>query len=80
MIKRRIDELGRVVIPKEMRASLGLECLDQVEITLEDGKVILRPHDEISSLKKQIEKLENQIRTKLLEVLEGAENERKKIY
>ena len=35
MIIRRIDELGRVVISKEMRKDLGLNEHDPVEIEVE---------------------------------------------
>ena len=39
-IVRRIDDLGRIVIPKEMRRKVKIEEGDQVEITLRnDGKI-----------------------------------------
>ena len=39
-IVRRIDDLGRVVIPKEMRQTLGIREGDPLEILI-DGEVIL---------------------------------------
>lgn len=40
-IVRNIDELGRVVIPKEMRRKMGISSSDPFEIYVEDGKIIL---------------------------------------
>ena len=45
---RKIDELGRIVIPKDLRVMLRLEKEKNVEITLEDGAVILRKAEEQS--------------------------------
>jgi len=41
-IVRRIDELGRVVLPVEMRRALGLEDRDRVEIVAEGDQIVLR--------------------------------------
>lgn len=38
---RKIDSLGRVVLPAEMRRQLGMETGDLVAITVEDGRVVL---------------------------------------
>ena len=40
-IVRNIDELGRVVVPKEYRKMLGIANTDPVEICLEGEKIIL---------------------------------------
>ena len=40
-IVRNIDELGRVVVPKEIRKKLGISNTDPVEIYVEDNKIIL---------------------------------------
>lgn len=40
-IVRNIDELGRVVVPKEIRKKLGISNTDPVEIYIEGEKVIL---------------------------------------
>ena len=46
-IIRRIDELGRFVIPKEMRRYLGLEGdAAQLEIYLENDSIILKKYDD----------------------------------
>ena len=41
-MSRKVDELGRVVIPKELRRSLGIEEGDLIEISLKGHDVILR--------------------------------------
>lgn len=40
-IVRHIDELGRVVVPKEIRKKLGIENTDPVEIYVDGDKIIL---------------------------------------
>ncbi len=40
-IVRNIDELGRVVVPKELRKKLGINNGDPVEIYVEGEKIIL---------------------------------------
>ena len=41
-IVRRIDELGRIVLPIEMRRTLGISEKDPVEIFTEADSIILR--------------------------------------
>lgn len=40
-VVRQIDELGRVVIPRDMRRELGLSCGDKIAFQTEDNKIIL---------------------------------------
>lgn len=40
-IVRKIDELGRLVLPKEMRDALGWGIFTELNITTKNGKVIL---------------------------------------
>jgi transcriptional pleiotropic regulator of transition state genes len=42
-IVRKIDDLGRVVIPAEMRHVLGVQEGDQLEISLEGDHIAIRP-------------------------------------
>ena len=42
---RRIDELGRLVIPKEIRKNLKIKDNDQIEINIVDNKIILSKYD-----------------------------------
>ena len=41
-IIRNIDELGRIVVPKEMRKNLGIEEGDPLEIYSEGDSIILK--------------------------------------
>ena len=43
-IVRNIDELGRIVVPKEMRTSLDINCNDPVEISMEGDQIILKKY------------------------------------
>ena len=50
-IVRRIDELGRVVIPKEIRRTLRIREGDPLEIfTDREGEVILKKYSPIGEL------------------------------
>lgn len=44
-IVRRIDELGRIVLPAELRAKMGLKTKDSLEIFVEDDRVILKKYE-----------------------------------
>ncbi len=43
-IVRKIDELGRIVLPIELRRTLDLKEKDAVEITTEGENIILRKY------------------------------------
>lgn len=43
-IVRKVDELGRVVIPVELRRILGIEERDSLEIYMDGDKVILKKY------------------------------------
>ncbi|MBU8853400.1 AbrB family transcriptional regulator [Priestia megaterium] len=43
-IVRKIDELGRVVIPKELRKVLSIQEKDPVEIFVDDNQIILQKY------------------------------------
>ena len=45
---RRIDELGRLVIPKEIRKNLKIKDNDQVEISVIDNKIVLNKYDSLN--------------------------------
>ncbi|NLN19329.1 MAG: AbrB/MazE/SpoVT family DNA-binding domain-containing protein [Firmicutes bacterium] len=44
-IIRRIDALGRIVLPIELRRSLGISQGDALEIFVEDDKIILTRYE-----------------------------------
>ena len=41
-ISRPVDALGRIVIPKELRESLGISTKDNLDISVEGDKIVLR--------------------------------------
>ena len=43
---RRVDELGRVVIPKEIRKKLSIEEKDPMEIYVEGHSIVLKKVEE----------------------------------
>lgn len=43
-IVRKVDELGRIVIPKELRTTLYIDSKDPLEIFTEDDTIILRKY------------------------------------
>lgn len=51
---RRIDELGRIVIPKEIRKNLKLNTGDIVEIYLDDNKVFLKRFSTLLGLEEDL--------------------------
>ena len=44
-IVRNLDELGRIVIPKELRKKLGLEQKDSLEIFIDGNSIMLRKYE-----------------------------------
>jgi transcriptional pleiotropic regulator of transition state genes len=43
-IVRPIDQLGRIVLPKELRETLGISPRDSLEIFIENEKIILKKY------------------------------------
>lgn len=43
-IVRKVDELGRIVLPSELRKSLGIEVKDSLEIYTSGDSVILKKY------------------------------------
>lgn len=43
-IVRKVDELGRIVLPIELRRTLGLEEKDRIEIFVDGESIILRKY------------------------------------
>lgn len=49
-IVRRLDDLGRIVLPKELRRHLQIRELEPLEIFTNDGEIILRKYSEVGNL------------------------------
>ncbi|SDY91482.1 transcriptional pleiotropic regulator of transition state genes [Evansella caseinilytica] len=43
-IVRKVDELGRIVIPMELRRTLNINIKDPIEIYVENEKIILKKY------------------------------------
>lgn len=44
-IVRKVDELGRVVLPIELRRTLGIDEKDALEIYVDSEKIILKKYE-----------------------------------
>ena len=42
---RALDDLGRIVLPIEMRRTLGIAERDLLEITVEEDRIVLKKHE-----------------------------------
>ncbi|MBN1192701.1 MAG: AbrB/MazE/SpoVT family DNA-binding domain-containing protein [Coriobacteriia bacterium] len=45
-IVRRVDDLGRIVIPMELRRTLGIRVKDPISISVDGEKIILEKYRE----------------------------------
>ncbi len=43
-VVRKVDELGRIVLPVELRRNLGIEVRDPLEIFVDGESIILKPY------------------------------------
>ena len=43
-IVRRVDDLGRIVLPRELRKVLEINERDELEIFVEGGRIILQKY------------------------------------
>ena len=61
-IVRRVDELGRIVLPREMRKSLNIRIGSKLEIGIVDGnKFLLSKYSDMASLKEYSDAVANAI-------------------
>jgi len=44
-IVRKVDELGRIVLPSELRTTMSIKEKDPLEIFIEDSRIILRKYE-----------------------------------
>jgi len=49
-IVRHIDELGRVVLPKELRDILDIKIKDGLEISFDGSRIILKKHEQTCAI------------------------------
>lgn len=58
-IVRRVDDLGRVVIPMELRKSLEISSRDSLEIYVEGDSIILKKYERSCKLCGSTENIKN---------------------
>lgn len=63
-IVRRLDDLGRLVIPKEIRKMYKMKEGDSIEIYISNNTICIRKYDETSSFYEQIEKMCEMLKNK----------------
>lgn len=56
---RKIDELGRIVVPKEIRKNLNIRNGEDVQIYVEEDKIILKKYQKMGSIKENAQKYLN---------------------
>lgn len=56
-IVRKIDNVGRIVIPKELRWKYQIDCGDMVEIFVEDDSICMKKYDTGNNIMNQVEAL-----------------------
>ncbi len=62
-ITRKIDELGRIVIPKEIRRNLGIRDGESLEIYTNEDSIILKKHSQMEKYEEMGAKLGEIINT-----------------
>ena len=62
-IIRKIDELGRIVLPKELRKYLNINPGDDFQIILNGNKIILEKYSYLSNYKEETIKIINSFST-----------------
>lgn len=55
-IVRKVDELGRIVIPAELRRTMKIDIADPVEIFVDEGSIILRKYEPDSLMLSDLQK------------------------
>lgn len=44
-IVRKVDQLGRIVVPKELRKTMGIDIGTPLEIYVEDDRVVVKKYE-----------------------------------
>lgn len=56
-IVRKIDDLGRIVLPKELRKHLNIKSGDDFEINIESNKIVLEKYSRLETFEEYINKI-----------------------
>ena len=60
--KKRIDELGRIVIPKQIRNTFKIKNFDELELFIEDDNIVIRKTGGILLIRDKLNRLLNFIK------------------
>ena len=60
-VVRRIDELGRIVLPKEIRKNLKIKAGDSLEIFMNDRDIVLSKYNVFDDKKDLFDMLANSV-------------------
>ena len=44
-VVRKVDELGRIVLPSEIRQNMDIKVRDALEIFIDEGRIILQKYE-----------------------------------
>lgn len=72
MFTKKIDQLGRIVVPKDLRKKLNIEIGDDLDIQLNGNAIVVKKANinPVDELKTVIEKQDDkELKTELLSVL-----------
>lgn len=53
-ITRKIDELGRIVLPKEIRKTMNINTGDDFQISIEENRIILERYQKLKNYEKEL--------------------------
>jgi len=57
--KKRIDELGRIVIPKQIREEYNISSFDELDIYIKDGNIVIKKNIGIYQFRDKFNRLLN---------------------
>lgn len=61
-IVRRVDDLGRLVLPKELRRTLHIKEADPIEFYVEGDTIILKKYDAVGDVLQLLDNTEGYIK------------------
>ena len=69
---RFVDQLGRIVLPKEMRRTLAIKEGDPVEFYADEDSIVVKKYDVAGDLSQVLDKVEQavQMKSSMLEPLQ----------
>ena len=60
-IVRKLDDLGRIVVPKEICRVMGISKKDPIEFYVENDCVVLKKYDAAGDMAQLLDKVESEI-------------------